>query len=116
MRGTGRKVALLALMGALLACTSPGDSPLHQASGREAWIPAPQTPFADYVLENESRIRDVLSTYHYADQENPFGSGYPLERVVAMRAPYEMRNPATVCPESAVGGNRQGFLLIHGLT
>ena len=116
MRGTGRRGALLALMGALLACTSPGDSPLHQASGREAWIPAPQTPFSDYVLENESRIREVLSTYHYADQENPFGSGYPLERVVAMRAPYEMRNPASACPESVAVSKRQGFLLIHGLT
>lgn len=116
MRGTGRRGALLALLSVLMACSAAGDSPLHRASGKEAWIPTPQTPFADYISRNESRIRDVLSTYHYAGDAEPFGPGYPLERAVAMRAPYELRNVDAICPQDDEAGNRQGFLLIHGLT
>lgn len=114
MCGTGKRGALLALLGVLMACTSTADSPLHRASGSEAWIPTPGAPFADYVAQNETRIRQVLSTYHYSAQAEPFGPGYPLERAVAMRSPYELRNPQAVCPQSE--GARQGFLLIHGLT
>jgi len=115
MRGTGRGGTLLVMLGALLACSSKAASPLHEASGSAAWIPSPQTPFTEYVSQNEARIREVLSKYHYAAQSEPFGPGYPLERAVAMRAPYELRNPEAACPREGAGA-RQGFLLIHGLT
>jgi len=105
---------MLVLLGALLACSSSTDSPLHRPSGSEAWIPTPQTPFAEYIAQNESRIRQVLATYHYANAAEPFGPGYPLERAVAMRAPYELRNPQAECGLTAEP--RRGFLLIHGLT
>lgn len=114
MRGTAKRGAMLVLLGVLLACSSATDSPLHAPSGREAWIPSPQTPFSEYITQNETRIREVLSTFHYAHAAEPFGPGYPLERAVAMRAPYELRGAQASCLQD--GQPRRGFLLIHGLT
>lgn len=113
MRGAGQQAVMLALLALLMACSSGSESPLYRASGAPAWIPPPQTPFAEYVRENEARIRDALAVHHYAGNTEPFGPGYPLERAVAMRAPYELRNVQAQCPQ---GAQRHGFLLIHGLT
>lgn len=113
MRGAGQQAVMLALLALLMACSSGSDSPLYRPSGAPAWIPPPQTPFADYVRENEARIRQALASHHYADSQEPFGPGYPLERAVAMRAPYELRNAEAQCP---LGAERPGFLLLHGLT
>lgn len=113
MRGAGQQAVMLALLALLMACSSGSDAPLYRPSGAPAWIPPPQTPFADYIRENEARIRQALATHHYATSAEPFGAGYPLERAVAMRAPYELRNAAAQCP---AGTERPGFLLIHGLT
>jgi len=113
MRGAGQQAVMLALMGMLMACSSGSDSPLYRPSGAPAWIPPPHTPFSDYIRQNEDRIRQALVTYHYASLTEPFGPGYPLERAVAMRAPYELGNAAAQCPQ---GPERRGFLLIHGLT
>lgn len=115
MSGTWTWGALLALVGLLVACAPSSDSPMHHASGQEAWIPAPQTPFSTYISNNESRIRDVLSAFHYATQVEPFGPVYPLERAVAMRAPYELRDTTGACQPRGAGAGT-GFLLIHGLT
>jgi esterase/lipase len=113
MRGAGQQAVMLALLALLMACSSGSESPLYRPSGAPAWIPPAQTPFADYVRENEARIRQALASHHYADSPEPFGPGYPLERAVAMRAPYELRNAQAQCPP---GAERPGFLLIHGLT
>ncbi len=113
MRGAGQQAVMLTLLALLMACSSGSDSPLYRPSGAPAWIPPQQTPFADYVRENEARIRQALASHHYTDSQEPFGPSYPLERAVAMRAPYELRNAEAQC---AQGAQRRGFLLIHGLT
>lgn len=91
---------------------SAAESPLYQASGLEATIPNGQSSFRSYVLANETRIRQVLQNDYFALRDAPFGPGYDIDTVLAMRAPYEIRPP-----RSCVGaGQDTGFLLIHGLT
>ena len=123
--GIGHKGLLLsALQGLLLCCLMPfapaavaAESALHEPSGQEAWVPTPDGTFAEYVSRNEERLRTVLQQSYYAINPRPFGPDYPLERVLQMRAPYELLPDSQRCAQgSALPGSGMGFLLIHGLT
>ncbi len=103
-------IGLFSLLGSstLLAA----DSPLYRASGTPVPLPNSQTPFSEYVENNRRYIRAVLQRDYFDEREAPFGSGYSVDDVVAMRAPYQI-SPAASCPSNQT---RVGFLLIHGLT
>ncbi|MDP1931574.1 MAG: esterase [Gammaproteobacteria bacterium] len=103
----------LALTPALLNAAE--SSRLLQPSGNEAWIPAPGDSFGSYISNNETRIRAVVNDIYFSDSTEPFGPGYTPERVVQMRAPYEILPSQAGCATSGAGED-MGFLLIHGLT
>lgn len=99
----------------ICAGCSADTSPLLQASGQQAWIPATDESFSSYVSHNEHQIRGALAALQYAGNPAPFGPDYPLAAAVAMRSPYEIP-PSSACEQSASSSERKGFLLIHGLT
>jgi esterase/lipase len=109
------KTSVLLLWILLAACSPTNESPLFTPSGQEAWIPDQNESYQTYVDRNETRIREVLRQVHYSQGHFPFGADYPLERVVAMRAPYELGPNVQDCTETEAGVG-MGFLLIHGLT
>ncbi len=80
-------------------------------SGNAAYVPQANDSFSYYIAENRRRIREVLATYYYAGDEQPFGAGLPLEQVLDMRSPFELL-PSASCPQQI----QRGFLLVHGLT
>ena len=119
--GNSRHGLLAVLMLCCLALPASkalaAESALHEPSGQEAWIPPAGATFTEYVSRNEERIRAVLAQSYYALNSEPFGPGYPLERVVQMRAPYELLPDPQRCGQGAgQPGAGLGFLLIHGLT
>ena len=82
----------------------PSDSP--------AVIPDASLGFTDYVMNNRARVREALTKYNFTKETWPFGTAYPLERVVDMRAPYQIEPTGSDCSNQST----QGFLLIHGLS
>lgn len=85
---------------------------LFRSSGQQVALPSAQTPFDQYVVNNEAHIRDVVTRAYFQEREAPFGPAYDIDAVVAMRAPYEL-TPSADCGQQGTG---LGFLLIHGLT
>ena len=86
-----------------------------QPSASPAYQPTVGVSFADYIERNQARIRDSLAMHYYSKMEWPFGPEYPLEKVVQMRAPFELAPNNEIC-RGETDLPRKGFLLIHGLT
>lgn len=107
-----RLLPLCLLLGALLLGACSVESTVLKPSGFAVGAPAPGTSFPNYVADAESRIYSALMQAQYGQETEPFGPGYPIEKVVAMRAPYELLPDQERCGD----GERSGFLLIHGLT
>ncbi|MCB1672363.1 MAG: alpha/beta hydrolase, partial [Pseudomonadales bacterium] len=80
-----------------------------------AMVPSGPEDFSTYVDENRRRIRRVLEQVYFSREEFPFGPQYPLQKVIAMRAPFEIAPDPARCHTKADSPDR-GFLLIHGLT
>lgn len=110
LAGVALVVAVLYFSGVL-----PVLDARFRPSGFEAYIPRAGESFASYVQQNRQRIRESLARTMFNGGSAPFGSAYPLERVVAMRAPFELGPDPARC-DPAQPGDRLGFLLIHGLT
>ena len=108
-------IVLVAVMARRMASAPDTLTSIYEPSGSAALVPGPELDFADYVDENRRRLAAVLARTHFATQEEPFGSGYTLETVVDMRAPYELPDGGALCDASG-HGTGMGFLLIHGLT
>jgi esterase/lipase len=87
----------------------------YQPSSSPAYQPADGESFGDYIEQNRARIRESLADHFYSKQSWPFGQQYPIDKVVQMRAPYELPPDSENCRDGVEVGNR-GFLLIHGLT
>lgn len=110
--------AVLLVLGAvslLLAAFTPSAPPRLLPSGLPRYVPQPGESFSDYLSVNRQRIRDALEAAFSQDDAEPFGTGYPIEKVLAMRAPFELEPDASRCREGDNAPAR-GFLLIHGLT
>ncbi|MEX2469001.1 MAG: hypothetical protein WD396_04530 [Pseudohongiellaceae bacterium] len=99
---------------AVLVLVRPDYPPRLQYSDSPAYIPAADDSFVTYLEQNERRIRQALAEYYFLPGQSPFLGRYSLDEVAAMRAPYEIA-PATACEQQAPG-ERQGVLLLHGLT
>lgn len=107
-------IALILSLGAVILVLAPNESHWRfEASEYPAYIPQAGDSFAKYLAENQQRIRQALNKF-YAEKEQPFGPGYDLEKVLAMRSPYELRRNDSCSAQSSMG--RRGFLLIHGLS
>src|SRR5690606_24290937 len=101
-----------ALMVAVLLGACSVESTVLKPSGFAVTVPAAGTSFPSYVADAESHIYSALMQAQYAHEAEPFGPGYPIEKLVAMRAPYELLPDPARCAD----GERSGFVLIHGLT
>lgn len=101
----------LLLMVLLLAACSE-DNTVREPSGFAVGAPPAGTSFSSYVADARSRIYSALMQAQYAHQAQPFGPDYPIEKLVEMRAPYELLPDPARCQ----GGERSGFVLLHGLT
>lgn len=120
---SARGAVLLARMCLFLACcvlttlswAQDAESRLYTPSQYAAFVAASNLPFDEYVQQTEERLRAVLDETYFANDPNYFGVEYPLERVVAMRAPFELESVEANCAQGA-GESRVGFLFIHGLT
>lgn len=86
-----------------------------QSSGFPAYQPDTGESFSAYIEQNRIRIREALARHFYSKREWPFGPDYPIEKVVQMRAPFELLPSQELC-SGELERDRQGFLLIHGLT
>ncbi|MCW9033770.1 MAG: lysophospholipase [Rhodospirillales bacterium] len=93
----------------LASCTS---EPRLQPSGSEAYIPKGNESFDVYVNENKKRIKLALQKIRYKKDRNPFGTQYPIDKVVDMRAPFSTSGN---CAENTKGEGI-GFLYVHGLS
>jgi esterase/lipase len=91
------------------------ESELYTPSQYAAFVPASNLPFDEYVQRTEERLRAVLDETYFAKNPQYFGADYPIERVVTMRAPFEVKSAESNCAQD-VDAPRVGFLLIHGLT
>jgi esterase/lipase len=87
----------------------------YQPSSSPAYKPADGESFSNYVEQNRLRIHESLIAHFYSKQNWPFGQQYPIEKVVQMRAPYELPPVPGSCRDGDNVASR-GFLLIHGLT
>ena len=87
----------------------------YQPSTSPAYQPEIGESFSYYIEQNRARIRDALATHFYNKVESPFGPEYPIEKVIQMRAPFELLPNDQRC-DSENNSARRGFLLIHGLT
>jgi len=76
-------------------------------------VPSANLSFEEYVEENQRRIREVIGSVRFENEENPFGSEYSLDDVVRMRSPFEFLPNKSLCEEDT---NTIGILLAHGLT
>jgi len=101
----------LLIMALLLGACSV-ESTVLKPSGFAVKAPAAGTSFPSYIADAESHIYSALMQTQYAHEAEPFGPGYPIEKLVAMRAPYELLPDPARCAD----GERRGFVLIHGLT
>ena len=86
-----------------------------QPSASPAYQPVAGDSFNHYIEQNRRRIRSALETHFYSKVEWPFGPGYPIEKVVQMRSPFELPPDQSQCGPAA-DSPRKGFLLVHGLT
>ena len=91
------------------------ESPLYQPSSSRVGVPEEGLPFSDYIHETQATLREALASHYFSADSQHFGEKYPLERVVSMRAPFEMQDHSAACASGA-GATRTGFLLLHGLT
>jgi len=112
-----RAISLLILV--LLPLYLFGYIPLldsrFEPSGSPAYQPAMGESFSNYIEQNRIRIRTALATHFYSKKDWPFGTEYPIDKVVQMRAPFELLPSEEGCGIET-DMPRKGFLLIHGLT
>jgi esterase/lipase len=108
-----RHISLIILIALFMLLAGCDSGPAHlQRSSHAVGVPDPDVPFAEYLTDTRAQLRQALSEIFYADATQHFGPAYPLDRVLNMRAPFEIP-PAATCDYSA---RTTGFLLIHGLS
>jgi len=87
----------------------------YRPSASAVYRPDEGEAFGEYIGQTRDRIEASLEAHFYSKQDWPFGPDYPIEKVVQMRAPFELPPLAADCGDDNDVENR-GFLLIHGLT
>jgi len=107
------KSLLTVLLAVPLAACGPGREAELQPSGHAVTVPEAGTPFTRYLATAREHIRLALQQGPFAREEEPFGPGYTLEKVVDMRAPWQM-GPAGDCTDQEAG--TEAFLFVHGLS
>lgn len=108
-----RPILAALLCMALLAACGPGDEARLQPSGHGVTPMAAEQPFSRHEFHARRQIRHALEQGPFARDDAPFGAGYALEQVVAMRSPWQF-GPAAHCELRTAPA--AGFLFIHGLS